>query len=578
MATIIQPYSPWREQLAADIIVPFVSGMIKRNEERANNRLQNEVLQKLTIDAASDPAEALTALTDVSMPKMSGELSPWQGVMENELNQPVNKISAESINIKPSANARSAASQADMMARLANTLGDRRYSGLNPAAMYQLAQPYIAAAEQSRREAKLAEMANAIMGAGDDYGKWNTALGGVINGYVDPAALDRIAGMYQYNNPYMQRVTTDLGGSVMAENWNPRTGETAGNTLYPKTMSPDESARNALDWAKYGSSEDERKYEREHPKPNYMTLDDGQIYNLQDNTATPVLKEPTPYANSMEEYDYTVNKFKQEHPGWQIVESKEKKSKNTYGINPKTYETVFVAEVAYNAPKRGMPVAAPAHTGGNGGVTEKDRWNKTLDMLGEDVKTIRERRQTIMSQTMPGEEVPPDIKQQIADLDRQEAELMERMNAMLQGAYDARTSQPPQPQTETPESIIAATAADENGQTSPEAVAAVVPEVTQMREAKLNSQFNASPYSKLRDLGNLRTVSGDIAPQAPAAITLKNEQTGEVFAQSDLEEMLKAIVHGNSSTGQAAALRQAGVKDMEGLVKIMEANGFTRIK
>ena len=51
MATIIQPYNPWMEQLAASILVPMVSGALERQRQRDENRKQNalkgEVLKQL---------------------------------------------------------------------------------------------------------------------------------------------------------------------------------------------------------------------------------------------------------------------------------------------------------------------------------------------------------------------------------------------------------------------------------------------------------------------------------------------------------------------------------------------------
>ena len=44
MATIVQPYSPWREQLAMSFLGPLVHNMIARQQQRDDNRKMNALL------------------------------------------------------------------------------------------------------------------------------------------------------------------------------------------------------------------------------------------------------------------------------------------------------------------------------------------------------------------------------------------------------------------------------------------------------------------------------------------------------------------------------------------------------
>ena len=53
MATIVQPYSPWREQLAANILGPIIGNVIQRSQEANQNRKFNALIGKTMEDLAA---------------------------------------------------------------------------------------------------------------------------------------------------------------------------------------------------------------------------------------------------------------------------------------------------------------------------------------------------------------------------------------------------------------------------------------------------------------------------------------------------------------------------------------------
>lgn len=568
MATIIQPYNPWREQMAASILGPLIGGMIQRGQEANQNRKLNALRGEL--NARMTAPEEMAALTasnpaDVmpEMPKLGDGLGAWQGTFNKIATPDVAQIGdvagltgqqAAWLNPQP----KRAANPHEVLAELLST---PRFGMLNPQAAYEAMGPYLAEMEQQRRNAAAAELANSVMGAADDAERFNMGLGGVIRGEMKPEVLDRIAGMYQFNNPYLQPYEQDTGGAVKYGIFNPKTGQRTEQGSYDKTLSPDAAARNALLWAQYGldrdkfysdnehwdrnfnASREDVLYDRENPKPYYATGPNGETVLVRGDRGTMVTVEPGPYVESMEEYDYAVSKFRREHPGWKIDEGYDKNSKYAYGFNPATNENVFIAEVGNGAPKKSRTplVTQPKTSGGNGEVTERDRWKERTQTIRERLKAIASDKESIRGgvMLMDGETYPPDVQKQLDALSEEENRLAQELNALISG----NGAQPAPQQPQTAESMVADVSNDPTD---------LMPEVPGM-------------------------VTPDIAPQTPQNVSVDANTSamdyrspqGDVFSEERFQKVLKEL-------DLYPELKEMGVKDAATLRAWLEAQGYTR--
>ena len=162
MATIVQPYNPWREQLAVGTLVPIISDIIQRQRERDENRKINAAIAKTMADAG-----AVGAVMPTLQSAGTGVPNPIQGVMQGSTgwenafhgnnNNPLAQFDAAMGMTAPQTAQPQQAqvmpvSANDIMRALFANLGTERFNMLNSEAMQKLIAPYLPIAEQARNE------------------------------------------------------------------------------------------------------------------------------------------------------------------------------------------------------------------------------------------------------------------------------------------------------------------------------------------------------------------------------------------------------------------------------------------
>ena len=86
MATIVQPYNPWRENLALGTIVPIISNILERQRERDENRKQNAAIAKTLADVGG----VLPPLQSAGVPVTGG--NGWENAFHSNANNPLTQF------------------------------------------------------------------------------------------------------------------------------------------------------------------------------------------------------------------------------------------------------------------------------------------------------------------------------------------------------------------------------------------------------------------------------------------------------------------------------------------------------
>lgn len=247
MSTIIQPYNPWRETLAANILGPIIGGMIDNYRQKEQNRKINSAIAKSYAD--SNPAPVMTAPPQpISQPMSS---NGW----ENAFRSAGSSLPQFDMNIAnfmpPTAQAAAPVqpaapvSEHDILSNLIANLGTERYSMINPEAVQKIIAPYLASTAQSRQEARQKQLGEALKNAKDTADRRNQAWGGYAQGILPIAGLQQAGHEYEYENPHRQPYAQNRGANTAYGSFNPFTGEYSQAGYYENTLTPQQAADNA---------------------------------------------------------------------------------------------------------------------------------------------------------------------------------------------------------------------------------------------------------------------------------------------------------------------------------------------
>ena len=202
MATIVTQYNPWREQLAVNFLGGLLNNMIQRNQQRADNRIQNRAI-----------ADWISSNEPVTTNYLGIQQSPqtltdgWTNAFRQGGNELAN-FDMNTANIAPQVATQPQAqpyNRAQILNNLAKTIGSNRdYQALNTEQIMKLANPYIEAAEKARQEFITRQLADRVMNADNYRDKLNELTGGVIRGEVPldiyNGANNNYFNDYKYNN------------------------------------------------------------------------------------------------------------------------------------------------------------------------------------------------------------------------------------------------------------------------------------------------------------------------------------------------------------------------------------------
>ena len=245
MATIIQPYNPWREQLAANILGPIIGDAIQRSQEANQNRKYNALIAKTMSDLGATGSQG-GLMSSPAIPEGYNDNGWAKAFHENYT--PFTQFDMGTASIAPTQTQPQSSvpdTQAFRNALMAN-MGTKRFSMLNPAFVEQNMTPFYQSMEQARQEAMKKQAADAYMNAPDGQGKFDQLIKGMIPGYVDPNILTGFEKFYEYNNPHKQPYKFDTGATTQYGSFNPSSGEYSQSGEYLNSLSPSQSAELGL--------------------------------------------------------------------------------------------------------------------------------------------------------------------------------------------------------------------------------------------------------------------------------------------------------------------------------------------
>ena len=160
MGVIMQQYNPWREQLVAGIVTPFISDMIQRNREANQAKKLNAIFSEAQNLVNGNQGQSLLAAQPT--PEGYSSVTPWESVARNSYN-PLTQFDMGTTGIAPTTQGQqSLFSSQDYRNAIMKLLGTKRFSMLNPALVEQYLTPFYQATDQARQEALKKEYADKL--------------------------------------------------------------------------------------------------------------------------------------------------------------------------------------------------------------------------------------------------------------------------------------------------------------------------------------------------------------------------------------------------------------------------------
>ena len=137
MATIIQPYNGWQEQLAASILMPIINGAIERQRQRDENKKQNalrgEVLKQLgQLQGMADAQQGGSLLG--SLPEPEGYNANGWAQAYHKTENPLGQFDAGTADLLPPTTQTQprTPTPAEIQRAIAQNLATPRFSMLDP--------------------------------------------------------------------------------------------------------------------------------------------------------------------------------------------------------------------------------------------------------------------------------------------------------------------------------------------------------------------------------------------------------------------------------------------------------------
>lgn len=300
MATIVQPYNPWREQLAANLLGPILGNIIQQGQQRADNAYNNKIAGQF-MDAVSSMSAAQQPETPSNFLSLGMTQQQPSNGWESVFRQGNNELAKFDMAMNPLFSAQTARpralNQVDMQSALMRTLAGSR---ADPKAIHAIVDPYIQSMEAQRINDMRSDYASKILGANNWDDRFMTSMAGNIEGVVSDSALGTMSNYGQFRQPHQQFSTVNAGDKQVVLAQDPATGNTRNVLNLPMGLNPNTTAEiNARrdiatmenDTTRRGQDlvhdiqertltmqEAAQKYQQEHPEHKPITGIDGKIY------------------------------------------------------------------------------------------------------------------------------------------------------------------------------------------------------------------------------------------------------------------------------------------------------------
>lgn len=296
MATIVQPYSPWREQLLANFLGPIVGNMIQQSQQNAQNKKYNAMLGELA-KAGQTPAPQVTpSLFSGFQPDNQDNSNGWERAFRQGGNELANFDANTAITpqVTPSINPYN---QADMMRNFMQLMASSRFSSLNPTEAYNMATPFLQSLQAQRMTDLKNQYANNLGSTSGFDDQINLLARAAIEGAASDDTLKTMAGYAEHRQPHMTFAEMNAGDKMYRLAQNPATGQVTPAFSADVGVSPNTNATLAMQ--KYGydvnaNLEQQRinelvtqeQYNRDNPTLEGIYGNDGTLYYGNPKTGT----------------------------------------------------------------------------------------------------------------------------------------------------------------------------------------------------------------------------------------------------------------------------------------------------
>ena len=234
MAIYVQPYNPWREQLAANIITPLIGDFLTNMRQNEQNKKTNAFRGALQ-DAISSQSQPVS-LTHQSVP--DGYNSDGWASAFHKTDTPLTQFDLGTAQPKtPSI---------QDIAQAANSLAaTKRFSMLNPETVQGIKNNMLQMVEAQRLRDTQDLYTNLFRDANSFDEQMKILAQAGFNGVGSPQMASVYNQWVQHRTPHMISSNIDAGNRNLIISTDPTTGQVVSNYSIQKGLDPAEAARNA---------------------------------------------------------------------------------------------------------------------------------------------------------------------------------------------------------------------------------------------------------------------------------------------------------------------------------------------
>ena len=444
MATIVQPYNPWREQLAASILGPLVGNMIQKGQEAEQNRKRNAMLAAWTdANAVQDPLTggAISTVPDPLAKQdftlgFDSDLRPWANSLVDNGALPQMGMSMAAP-VQP---------QAPTLASLFQLGGTKRFGGVNMDTVMPFAKELMAEQEAQRQRTAAAQR--------------QAEMGQFLEG------MKNIEGWDPYMRAMSEYVLRGYGGADALKEMS--------DYALGRQMSPYQAGQLAN--TQYKNEADFLLGREQNDIDRYKANSQNAHYERSDALGQSELAETI----TNNEFNRRMKQWELENPEMQITESDMGDHKEVIGVNKRTGEPKLLwtgkvgmspkdAATAENEAartkimqqnadetgrhNRATEATAAATAQNKGAVTEQDRFRAEINRIDNEYKSLNSKEAAVRrgqvdihgELTEAGKEELKNIEAEREKLREKEAALAERYRTT--GRFVSDGSAPGVPQT-----------------------------------------------------------------------------------------------------------------------------------
>ncbi|MBR0167337.1 MAG: hypothetical protein IJQ08_01555 [Synergistaceae bacterium] len=289
MATIVQPYNPWREQLAltalGNVAGDIIGDIWKTHKQNEQNRKANAFRGQLQQELGNIAQQGNISLAQPQAPEGYNS-NPWASALHQSYT-PLTQFDIGTSKRQPTI--QDIANIAD------NLAATPRFSALSPEVL------------QGVKNSMMKNAVSAMFGNAGNWGDKINALGlGVTNGVVPYQAMTALSQLYVHDNPHYDFNDVNIGTHNLTVARNPKDGTASPVLISPIGMSEYQRAslQNQKDIANIGANtsmygddlryktdsernailRDQQEYEQKYPERTTHTDREGRVVTINRRT------------------------------------------------------------------------------------------------------------------------------------------------------------------------------------------------------------------------------------------------------------------------------------------------------